>query len=66
MIYRGSPSPIGLFHIKGTTAKNTIAIQTVKVAASELNSADSFVLVNDQTAYAWNGNGASESEIQVS
>lgn len=52
---------VALFHVKGTTALNTMAIQVPEVASS-LNSDDCFILVNPMHVYAWNGRGSREEE----
>jgi len=50
-----------LFHVRGTTALNTRAVQVPEKAAS-LNSGDCFVLVYGEQAYLWVGKGASSDE----
>ena len=56
---------VALFHVKGTTAINTHAVQ-VEEKASSLNSADCFVLITPSTAYAWMGRGSTPDEKGVS
>ena len=53
-----------LFHVKGTNALNTYAIQ-VDEKASSLNSLDEFVLVVPDKVFVWNGSGANEIERNV-
>lgn len=53
-----------LFHIRGTNALNTVALQ-VTTAAASLNSEDSFVLVTNEAAYVWQGHGANADELTV-
>lgn len=53
-----------LYHIKGTTALNTCGVE-VACTCPSLNSADSFVLTNDQTAFVWYGSLATEDEHAV-
>ena len=53
---------VALFHVRGTQAINTIAVQVPEVASS-LNSEDTFVLVTPSTVYSWNGTAANASEI---
>ena len=55
---------ISLFHVRGTNATNTHAVQVKEVAAS-LNSGDCFVLVTPSTVYSWNGSGSNDSERAV-
>jgi len=55
---------ISLFHIKGTTALNTRAVQVPEVAAS-LNSGDCFALLTPGTVYVWKGKGANAEEQKV-
>lgn len=55
---------IGLFHIKGTNALNTMGVQ-VDAHATSLNSEDSFVLVTPSHAYVWLGSGSNEDEVSV-
>lgn len=50
-----------LFHVRGTTASNTVGVQVPEVA-SNLNSADCFVLVTPSNAFVWKGNGATDVE----
>ena len=56
---------VALFHVKGTTAINTHAVQVEEKAVS-LNSADCFVLITPKIAYAWMGRGSTEDEKSVS
>jgi hypothetical protein len=63
----GGSSPqddIGLFHVKGTSAANTIGVQ-VEARASSINSEDSFVLVTPTHAYVWKGSGSNADEVSV-
>lgn len=53
-----------LFHVKGTSALNTYAVQVPAVAAS-LNSGDCFVLVLPETVYVWLGKGSNEHEKEI-
>jgi len=55
---------VAMFHIKGTTALNTCAVEVTPAAAS-LNSEDSFVIVTSAYAYVWHGLGANEDEVTV-
>jgi len=55
---------VALFHVRGSCAQNTAAIQVREVAAS-LNSEDSFVLVNPTHVYVWRGSGCNETELSV-
>jgi len=57
-------SGIAFYHIHGTTALNTRAIQVKEVAAS-LNSGDCFALLTPSIAYVWCGKGANNEEKQV-
>jgi hypothetical protein len=50
-----------LFHIHGTSVKNTKAVQ-VPLKAASLNSADSFVLITPKEHYIWYGKGCEEIE----
>lgn len=52
---------VGLYHVKGTTVKNTRAIQVPEKAIS-LNSLDVFVLVIPKTVFVWYGNGSTSIE----
>ena len=52
---------VSLFHVKGTTSINTVAVQ-VEEEARNLNSGDCFVLLTPSTMYCWNGNASSEGE----
>jgi len=52
---------VSLFHVKGTTEMNTVAVQ-VEEEAKHLNSGDCFVLLTPGTMYVWNGNASSEGE----
>jgi advillin len=53
-----------LFHVRGTSALNTVALQ-VGTAASSLNSQDSFVLVTGNQVFVWSGVGSNEAEQAV-
>lgn len=53
---------IALFHVRGTTPINTLAIQVAEKAAS-LNSGDCFVLVVPSKVFAWCGSGCNTEEI---
>ena len=55
---------VSLFHVKGSNAMNTYAIQ-VEEKASSLNSLDEFVLVIPDKVFVWNGRGANEIEKQT-
>ncbi len=55
---------IALLHVRGTTSLNTVSVQVTAEAAS-LNSTDTFVLVNEDTVFAWMGRGANEDEVVV-
>lgn len=55
---------VALFHVRGTQPMNTTGIQVPEVA-SNLNSADCFVLVTPRTVYSWKGRGASPDEHTV-
>jgi hypothetical protein len=57
-------SGIALFHVRGTNALNTYAVEVPAVAAS-LNSEDSFVVVTPGITYVWTGAAANASEIAV-
>ena len=50
---------VSLYHIKGTNAHNTRAVQ-VDEAAGSLNSGDCFVLLTPATLYAWHGSARVE------
>mmetsp|Transcript_40184 Transcript_40184/g.52656 ORF Transcript_40184/g.52656 Transcript_40184/m.52656 type:complete len:357 (-) Transcript_40184:31-1101(-) len=50
-----------LFHVKGSNAVNTKAVQ-VPAAATSLNSGDCFVLCTEGATTLWYGTGASEEE----
>lgn len=52
---------VSLFHVRGTNASNTHAVQVAEVCTS-LNSGDCFVLLTPSTVYSWNGKGSNESE----
>jgi hypothetical protein len=52
---------ISLFHVKGTTALNTKAIQVAEKAVS-LNSGDCFVLLTPGTMFVWQGKGSNDDE----
>lgn len=53
-----------LFHIRGTNAVDTRAVQ-MKTQAASLNSNDAFLLKSDSTAFVWLGKGANEFERAV-
>jgi len=53
-----------LYHIKGTTALNTKAVE-VAPSATNLNSGDVFALLTADTAYIWAGKGSSVDEKKV-
>ena len=55
---------VSLFHIKGTTAKNTYACQ-VEEKTSSLNSLDEFILVVPHKVMVWHGGGGNEVEKEV-
>lgn len=55
---------MALFHVKGSNALNTYAVQ-VGTAASSLNSQDSFVLVTSSQVFVWSGVGSNEAEHTV-
>merc|ERR1719473_2402686 len=47
---------VNLFHVKGTNALNTRAVQVEEVAGS-LNSGDAFLLRTPDSVYVWLGSG---------
>lgn len=47
-----TPGEVALFHIKGTDALNTVAVE-VEPCAANLNSEDSFVLVTPDKVRGW-------------
>ncbi|RMX63734.1 hypothetical protein DD238_006349 [Peronospora effusa] len=53
-----------LYQVKGTSAKNTMAVQ-VDEKASNLNSGDCFVLVTPSMVYEWQGAGSSSAEREI-
>jgi len=53
--------PAQLYHIKGTSAVNTRAVQ-VPLKTSSLNSADAYVLNTAETQYIWYGKGCEQVE----
>ncbi len=55
---------VGLFHVRGTNALNTVAIQVAE-KAEKLNSEDVFVLVNPSTVYVWQSTYGSNDEVSV-
>jgi len=55
---------VALFHVRGTQPMNTVGLQVPEVA-SNLNSADCFVLVTPRTVYSWKGRGATADEHTV-
>jgi villin 1/advillin len=54
---------VSLFHVRGTNAINTRAVQVAE-RASSLNSGDCFVLLTPDTMFVWMGAGANEHERQ--
>lgn len=52
---------VSLFHVKGTNAVNTRAVQVAEKASS-LNSGDSFLLLTPETVYLWYGKGCNDAE----
>lgn len=52
---------VSLFHVKGTNASNTRAVQVPEKAHS-LNGGDCFVLLSPETMYIWYGMGALDDE----
>jgi hypothetical protein len=58
------PSSAHLYHIKGTNALNTKAVE-VNTTASNLNSGDVFALLTADHVYVWVGKGASDEERKV-
>jgi hypothetical protein len=56
---------VHLYHVKGTSALNTYAVEVPAVAAS-LNSGDCFILVAPHATYAWGGNGESATHTDTS
>lgn len=52
---------VSLYHIRGSNALNTRAVQVAEVPAS-LNSGDCFVLLTPEIAYIWYGEGANDLE----
>jgi hypothetical protein len=50
-----------LFHVKGTNANNTRAVQ-IEESASRLNSGDAFILKTPETVFCWYGKGCSADE----
>jgi len=52
---------VNLFHVKGTNAENTRAVQVEEKAAS-LNSGDAFLLRTPEKVYAWLGSGCNNAE----
>jgi len=52
---------VRLYHIRGTNALNTRAVQ-VEATATSLNSGDCFTLVSPSTIYLWHGKGANNDE----
>ena len=59
-----SNDAVQLFHIRGTNAIDTRAVQVPAVATS-LNSSDCFVLLTPGTAFEWRGRGSNASERSV-
>lgn len=73
VVYRGGHTPRSadeidpqddnaLFHLKGTTATNTAAIQVV-AKPSSLNSQDVFLVVTPTKVFIWQGHGANDHEL---
>ena len=56
-----SSSDAKLFHIRGTSAIDTRAVEVRPVAGS-LNSGDCYVLLSGQSVWVWDGQGSSEDE----
>ena len=52
---------VSLFHVKGTTELNTVAVQ-VEEEAKNLNSGDCFVLLTPETMLCWYGGASSDGE----
>ena len=52
---------VSLFHVRGTNADDTRAVQ-VDERADQLNSGDCFVLLTPGTMYIWKGSGSNETE----
>ena len=52
---------VSLFHVRGTDALDTRAMQVEEIASS-LNSGDCFVLLTPPVMFVWLGTGANESE----
>uniref|UniRef100_A0AAV1U3Y1 HP domain-containing protein n=1 Tax=Peronospora matthiolae TaxID=2874970 RepID=A0AAV1U3Y1_9STRA len=55
---------VSLYQVKGTSAKNTLAVQ-VEEKASSLASGDCFVLVTPTKVYEWQGAGSSGAEREI-
>lgn len=55
---------ISLYQVKGTSEKNTLAVQ-VDEKTSSLTSGDCFVLVTPTKVYEWHGNGSSSTECKI-
>jgi villin 1/advillin len=53
-----------LLQVRGSKAENTHAVQVEK-SASELSSADTFVLLTPSTAQVWRGRGATDAEVST-
>ena len=53
---------VALFHVRGTSAADTQAVQVPETAAS-LNGADCFVLVSPTAVHVWTGSDANAEEI---
>ena len=53
---------VSLYHVKGTDAIDTHAVQVAERAAS-LNSGDCFVLLTPKMMLEWRGAGANEAEV---
>ena len=52
---------VSLFHVRGTSERDTRAVQMPEVAAS-LNSGDCFVLLTPGKIFSWNGKGSNDVE----
>ena len=55
---------VSLFHVRGTSARDTRAVQVAEVTAS-LNSGDCFVLLVPEKIYSWNGKGSNDFEKET-
>jgi len=54
-----------LYHIRGTNANNSHAVETAPQARN-LNTNDAFVLMNDEKVFVWDGKGSNEHERAAS